>query len=131
MAPVQGSVGHFEIPADDVKRATKFYQKTFGWGVDTMPDGSYSMLRTTATSEDGRPKEIGSINGGMLKRQPIVPHVTVTIIVPDIDRAAKEVAANGGKITRGKEEVPEFGWAAYFTDTEGNVIGLFQPKGMP
>ena len=31
-------VVHFEIPADDVDRATRFYGSVFGWDVRHVPD---------------------------------------------------------------------------------------------
>ena len=32
----------------------------------------------------------------------------------------------GGEVVRGKMQVGEMGHAAYFKDTEGNIIGLWQ-----
>ncbi len=32
----------------------------------------------------------------------------------------------GGKIVRAKMPVEDFGYAAYFKDTEGNIVGLWQ-----
>jgi predicted enzyme related to lactoylglutathione lyase len=51
---------------------------------------------------------------------------TVVIDVPDIDAALASVEAAGGKIGRGKEPVGEMGFAAYFTDTESNLVGLWE-----
>jgi predicted enzyme related to lactoylglutathione lyase len=33
----------------------------------------------------------------------------------------------GGTVARGSQPVGPIGFAAYFTDTEGNLMGLFQP----
>lgn len=52
--------------------------------------------------------------------------VTVTISVPDIDAALKNVKGLGGKPVGKKMPVGDMGWSAYFEDTEGNVIGLWQ-----
>jgi hypothetical protein len=51
---------------------------------------------------------------------------TVVIDVPDIDAALEDVEAAGGKVGRRKEPVGDMGFAAYFTDTEGNLVGLWE-----
>jgi len=123
---MKGRVVHFEIPADDVKRATTFYQKTFEWAVQSMPEMEYTMLGTTASDAQGMPTEPGAINGGMGKRSPTLKHPVVTLAVDDIDAALKAIVKNGGKVARPKEAIGPMGFTAYFTDTEGNTVGLFQ-----
>ena len=119
-------VVHFEIPADEVKRAEAFYQKVFGWSVNSIPAMRYTIVRTVDVDEQFMPKEAGAINGGMRKRQePITRHV-ITIQVASIDRASKKINAQGGTIVRGKMQVGDMGYAAYFKDTEGNVLGLWE-----
>jgi len=125
------SVVHFEIPAKDVKRATAFYSKAFGWNLNQFPGFEYWSVVTTDSDENGRPKSPGSINGGMGKQGVMAPKaVTVTISVPDIDVALKNVKGLGGKPVGKKTPVGDMGWSAYFEDTEGNVIGLWQNAGM-
>ena len=48
------AVVHFEIPADDVARATAFYEKTFGWKIKKypMPPGGQVLLGCDA--QEGR-----------------------------------------------------------------------------
>lgn len=123
---MKGSVGHFELPADDVKRATAFYEKTFEWNVMPMPEMEYTMLGTAPSDKDGRPTEPGMINGGMAKRGSMVKAPVVTIVVEDIEAAQKAVVKNGGKIVQPKQPVGEMGFTAYFNDTEGNTVGLYQ-----
>ena len=72
------------------------------------------------------PKEPGAINGGMMKRQHLVTSPVITINVQDIHEALKKVKKMGGEVIRGKMQVGEMGHAAYFKDTEGNIIGLWQ-----
>jgi uncharacterized protein len=82
---------------------------------------------TTESDEQGMPKTPGSINGGMGKRQPpTAEHPTVTIGVEDIDKAFELISAAGGSPLGEKTAVANMGWAAYFTDSEGNVVGLWQ-----
>ncbi|MBS3126345.1 VOC family protein [Candidatus Woesearchaeota archaeon] len=119
-------VVHFEIPADEVKRAEAFYQKVFGWSVNSIPAMRYTIVRTVDVDEQFMPKEAGAINGGMLKRQEPITNPVITIQVASIDRASKKINAQGGTIVRGKMQVGDMGYAAYFKDTEGNVLGLWE-----
>lgn len=116
---------HFEIPADDENRARDFYTSAFGWEFQVMPEMEYSLAMTTPMDQDGRPAVPGSINGGLFKRGDLTAPV-VTVDVEDIDAALEKIAALGGRVHRAKMEVPGMGWNAYFTDSEGNVVGLWQ-----
>ena len=120
---------HFEIPADDLSRAKKFYSTVFGWNMNEMPEMEYVMVGTTESDENGMPKQQGAINGGMLKRQDPVRHPVVTIDVESMDDALARVKKNGGQVVREKLPVGDMGFAAYFRDSEGNVIGLWQRAG--
>jgi len=122
------SVVHFEIPADNPKRAQKFYSTVFDWKINNMPDMGYALLGTTEVDKNQMPTKPGAINGGMLKRQAPVKSVVITINVASIDDAAKKIVKQGGKVVRKKSKVGDMGYAAYFKDTEGNVIGLWQNK---
>lgn len=117
---------HFEIPADNLARAKKFYSTVFNWKINEIPEMDYVLAYTVETDEKGMPKEPGAINGGMLKRQEPVKSPVITISVKDIDRAAVTIEKNGGRMIRPKMSVGNMGFAAYFKDTEGNVIGLWQ-----
>jgi len=119
-------VVHFEIPVDDFERAQKFYKNVFGWKMESLPGVEYIMIGTAPVDEKGMPKEIGAINGGMMKRQRPVTSPVITVSVEDIDDAIKNVKKMGGEIVRGKMQVGEFGYAAYFKDLEGNILGLWQ-----
>jgi uncharacterized protein len=126
---MSGEIVHFELPADDVERAQKFYAKTFGWKMNSMPEMEYTLVSTGEDDENGMPKRPGRINGGLLKRQTPVKAPVVTIMVDDMDAAAKALEKNGGKLLQKKTPIGDgsVGWAGYFRDPEGNVVGLFQP----
>jgi len=118
---------HFEIPADNLARAKKFYSTIFGWKMNEIPEMNYVLVGTTESDEKtGVPKEPGGINGGMLKREDPVKSVVVTISVKSIDQTAATIEKNGGKMIRAKMPVGDMGFAAYFKDPEGNVVGLWQ-----
>lgn len=119
-------VVHFEIPVESLERAQKFYS-IFGWKMNSVPGIGYVLVSTGPSDEKG-PKDKGFINGGLLKRQDPIKTPVITINVDDIDAAMKSVENEGGKIVRGKHVVGTVGFSAYFTDTEGNLMGLWQAK---
>lgn len=121
-----GGVVHFEIPADDEDRARDFYASVFGWTFQVIPEMEYSLAMTVPVNDQGAPAEPGSINGGIFRRGEMLNAPVVTIDVKDIDAALEQVARHGGSTLRGKMPVPGSGWNAYFRDSEGNVVGLWQ-----
>ena len=129
---MSGEVGHFEIPADNTERARKFYSSTFGWGMTHLPEMDYTMVETGPVDDKRMPKEPGYIGGGIGKRGGPLEHPVVTIVVDELSAAIKKIEKNGGKIVQPKQEIPgNMGWTAYFKDTEGNVVGLYQSPRQP
>jgi len=84
------------------------------------------MVGTIPVNENHMPQEPGAINGGMMKRQHPVTSPVITIKVHNMEDALKNVKKMGGEVVRGKMHVGDMGYAAYFKDTENNVIGLWQ-----
>ena len=121
-----GGVVHFEIPADDENRAREFYRSVFGWQFQVLPEMDYSLAMTTPMDEHGRPAVPGSINGGLFKRGEGLTAPVVTVDVDNIDTAMENLTALGGAMYREKMEVSGSGWNAYFKDSEGNIVGLWQ-----
>src|SRR5918992_3791338 len=123
-------VVHFEIPVDDAARAKEFYRSAFDWQLDDQDVGGgqiYTTAITTPVDEQSRlPTEPGAINGGLMQRTPDTPNPVITIGVDGIDDALKMVEAGGGSILQPRTEVPGQGAFAYFKDSEGNVVGLWE-----
>ena len=122
-----GKVVHFEIPADDEARAREFYGAVFGWQLQEMPELDYTLAMTTPIDQETQiPLEPGAINGGLMKRSAETPAPVVTVDVESIDISLKEIEAAGGSTVRERTEIPGMGAFAYFKDTEGNVVGLWE-----
>ena len=66
-------VYHFEIPADNVERASTFYKDVFDWQIRPVPEMSYTTLTTGPTDDKRMPQESGFINGGMMQRSENTP----------------------------------------------------------
>jgi predicted enzyme related to lactoylglutathione lyase len=124
---MSGRVVHFEIPFDDGERARAFYRDAFGWQVEEMPELEYTSVTSGPVSEQGMPTEPGFINGGMYRRTPEASSSPVLVVdVDDIDAALQKIEGLGGKTVQPKMPVADMGFAAYFTDPEGNTIGLWE-----
>ncbi|MCU1667182.1 MAG: hypothetical protein JWP40_109 [Blastococcus sp.] len=124
-------VVHFEVPFDDGDRARSFYKEIFGWQITEMPEMDYTMVMSGPSGDTG-PTEPGYINGGMASKQTIPASGPVlTIGVDDIDATLIKIEKTGGSRLGDKVPVGDMGFAAYFKDTEGNVLGLWQnaPQG--
>ncbi len=120
-------VVHFEIPVDDLDRATSFYGSVFGWGIQTLQQMDYTIAMTTPVDEQTQmPLEPGAINGGIMRRTADTPAPVITIQVHSIDDALKRIESEGGSTVRPRTEIPNMGAFAYFKDSEGNVLGLWE-----
>ena len=113
-------VVHFEIYADEVERATKFYAEVFGWQIHKWdgPDDYWLAI----TGGDG---EAGI--DGAIRARPQPGAIGMNFIdVESVDDYIAKIQANGGTLVRPKIHIPEVGYTAVCNDTEGNPVGLFQ-----
>ena len=120
-----GRVVHFEIPFEDRERASAFYEGAFGWQLMSLPEMDY-VLATTGPSDQGPPSEPGFINGGLLERGLPVGGPVIVIDVEDIDAALESIEKLAGTTVEAKQPVGDMGFSAYFKDSEGNLMGLWQ-----
>ena len=107
------SVDHFEVPADDIDRARAFYTKVFGFSYEPWGD-DMGMLRTG-----------GGIDGDIHQRD-VAPHPTFVITVENIEQTLAEIVAAGGAQVGDIEAMSDVMRYAYFTDSEGNLVGVVQ-----
>ena len=119
-------VVHFEIPYDDADRARAFYSETFGWQVMAMEGMDYTIVMTGPTDQESGPTEPGFINGGMFQRTEGLTAPNVVLDVQNIEAALKAVNANGGSTVEERQAVGDMGFSAYFKDSEGNLVGLWE-----
>ncbi len=125
---MHGSVVHFEVPYDDADRARAFYSDVFGWSIQPMPELEYNFVSTGPSSDQGMPSEPGYIGGGMFQRQGDINLPVITINVDDMQAALTTIADHGGAAVGEPMDVGDMGIASYFTDCEGNLMGLWQSK---
>jgi predicted enzyme related to lactoylglutathione lyase len=121
-----GRVVHFEVPYDDADRARAFYSNVFGWAIQPVPEFDYNFVQTGPAGDDGMPGEPGFIGGGMFQRDGAIDKPVITIEVDNMEEALAAVAGAGGAAVGDIQQVGDMGRAAYFTDSEGNLMGLWQ-----
>ncbi len=131
--PKMDPVVHFEMPYEDKKRLMLFYTQVFGWKMQALGEemGQYVTAATTETDENRMIQRPGVINGGFYPKSPDGPICpSVVIAVEKLSDAMEKVTDAGGKILGDSMEIPGIGQYVSFTDTEGNRVGLLQPRQM-
>ena len=111
----------FEIPATDLRRATRFYETVLGRTLkaETMGGSAMSMF----------PYQEPGVGGCVIARNGHAPSETGTVIYldanPKLDDALTRVAEAGGRVVLAKTALPgDMGYFAHVIDTEGNRVGL-------
>jgi predicted enzyme related to lactoylglutathione lyase len=109
-------VVHFEIGCRDTEKAKKFYGPLFGWEFQSY--GPAAMVNPTAPGIGGHINSLGH-----------EPHhyVTFYVQVDNIQATLDHIAKLGGKTVVPPQEVPGMGHFAWFSDPDGNVVGLWKP----
>ena len=122
MSSETNALNWFEIPANDISRAKKFYESIFEIKMDEMemPGMKYAMFPFDPTK--------GKIAGGLAQSQMHTPGTTGSIIYlnanPDLQIVLDRIEKAGGKSTMPKTSIGQNGFMAFFTDSEGNTMAL-------
>jgi uncharacterized protein len=113
------NIAHFDIAADDVERARRFYERVFGWRFEAWGPPDFYLIHTGSGADPG-------IHGSLSKRnQPTSQGGRTawecTIGVDDLAAIKRAVVANGGTIVLDEYEIVGVGRMIRFQDCEGNV----------
>lgn len=117
---VAASVVWFEIPADDIERAQRFYGSLFGWAFNKLPAAIADYWHIDTKGKDASP------DGGMMPRMHPQQPITNYISVPSVSIAAAKVEKLGGTVCKPKTAVPGMGYFAICLDTEHNTFALWE-----
>jgi hypothetical protein len=122
--PAPGSLAWFEVAAEDVDGAERFYSRLFAWKFvpDPMSAGAGIDYRITTAPGGDAPM------GGIVKAQHDSPgHAVFYILVADVAETCATAEELGGSVVA-KEVSPPAGPAfAYLRDPAGNLFGVFTP----
>lgn len=112
---------HFEISADDTKRAVRFYEQALGWKFEEYPGGGMEYWLANTGPEDA-PGIHGAIQGRSAPGESTVN----TVGVEKLEASMEAVRKAGGSIVGEIMEIPNVGRVVYATDTEGNRFGMLE-----
>ena len=129
---MKNAISWFEIPASDLNRAQKFYEKIFNIRMNTM-DLPQIQMRMFPLDD-----MMNGVGGAVVKSDGFHnPSASEGPLIylngnPDVQAILDRTEAAGGKIIVPKTEIsPEYGHMAVFIDTEGNRVALHSvPAGM-
>jgi predicted enzyme related to lactoylglutathione lyase len=113
------SIVWFEIPADNVERARKFYGALFGWKIEKFP-GMTDYWHIDTGGGDDTP------DGGLMARKHPQQPITSYVNVESVTQSAAKVEKLGGKVCAPKTAVPQMGYFAVCQDTENNTFALWE-----
>jgi predicted enzyme related to lactoylglutathione lyase len=113
-----GSLVWFEVPADNVARAQKFYKAMFGWKIKKMPGMEYWHIDTGGAD--------ASPDGGIMKRVDPQQKITNYVFVESVDKAVAKVKRLGGKVRVPKTAAGAMGFFAVCMDTEKNAFAVWE-----
>jgi predicted enzyme related to lactoylglutathione lyase len=109
-------VVHFEVGCRDQSRTSEFFSQMFDWSIEQA--GPAAMISTGGGGIGGHITALGHD-----------PHnyVTFYVEVDDVQSYLDKAVSLGGKAVLPVIDIPtgQFSW---FTDPEGNIIGLFRPS---
>ncbi len=122
--PAPAPVVHFEIGCQNLDSTRNFYASIFGW--EYMPG---APNRAMIGNIGGYCEKPTAGIGGHINCLGHPPHnyVTVYLQVDDIPKTLAAIEKAGGKTLIPATEVPQMGHFAWFTDPEGNALGLWKP----
>ena len=118
-------VGWFEIYVQDMKRAKKFYEKTFDLKLQALPS---PIIKIQAFPMG---QKLPGCAGALVKMEGKDSGGGGTVVYFSCANCGVEAARaekNGGEIFKEKFSIGEYGFIALVIDTEGNLIGLHSMK---
>ena len=124
MESVRDAISWFEIPVLDFARAKTFYQTIFNF---EMPEMDMGPLKMGILPYD---RDNGGVGGAICLGEGYKPagHNGPKAYLnggKDLNTVLNRISAAGGTIVLPKTEIaPDLGYMAFFTDSEGNVLGL-------
>ncbi len=113
-------VSYIEFNVSNTKKSAEFYQQVFGWEAKLFSqDNDYWIV-----AHGDQP----GIDAGMQKAQG-APGTVAVVTVPNLDVVWEKAMKAGGKVAVPKFAIPTVGYAAYFTDPDGLVVGVHEYDG--
>ncbi|MCW5911558.1 MAG: VOC family protein [Cyclobacteriaceae bacterium] len=118
-------INWLEIPVTDISRAMKFYESVLDTKLELMEmmGAPYAVF----PYEPGSGKISGALAQGDMYK-PSADGVRIYLNCPDIEATLIKVGEAGGKVILPKTKIEDQGYMAFFSDSEGNTIGMHSNK---
>ncbi len=113
---------HFEIPASDPAKVSRFYEQVFGWKFAKWADQEYWLISHKDAKEN-------DTMGGLFKRNSPNEGFLNYFSVSSIDASVAKATSLGAQVVTPKQEIPTIGHFAVIKDPDGNTFALFQSAG--
>jgi len=121
------AINWFEIPVTDIARAKKFYETILE--IEMTPMEMMGMKMAMFPYDGSK----GTVGGALVQSKMHTPSATGAVIYlnanPDLDLVLNRIEKADGKTSMPKTLIDKnTGYMAFFTDTEGNTVGLHSNK---
>lgn len=122
MDKTTNAINWFEIPATDIARSKAFYETAFALQMEpvTMGDAEMAFFPWNPGS--------GMATGALVQSPNHKPSKEGSVVYlngnPNLQAVLDRVESAGGTIAVPKMSIGEFGFVAFFVDTEGNYVGV-------
>ncbi|MBL0332222.1 MAG: VOC family protein [Chlorobiota bacterium] len=122
---MKNAINWFEIPVKDFARAKSFYETILSCEMQVMEGMGMKSAFFPADMQNG-------IGGCIIEGDGYEPSINGSLVYlnggEDLSLVLSKVESAGGSIILSKTLIGSNGFMAYFTDTEGNKIGLHSTK---
>lgn len=123
---MKNAINWFEIPVNDFDRSKKFYEAILD--AEMQPMEAMGMKSAFFPAE----LQTGGIGGCIIQGTGYEPSETGALVYlnggEDLSVPLSKVEVAGGKILMPRTAIGSNGFMAYFSDTEGNKVGLHSMK---
>ena len=108
---------HFEICSSNMEKAREFYGGLFNWKLRIDENMNYTIIETVD----------GGVGGGIMQAEEgkFPPYVSFYVQVDDLDASTRKAEEMGAKIIVPPMPIPGYGRFSFFSDFDGNMIGLW------
>ena len=111
-------VSYIEFNVSNTKKSAEFYKQVFGWDAQQFSkENDYWIVAHG---------EAPGIDAGIQKAPDGLGRTVAVITVANLDEVWAKALQAGAKVALEKFAIPTVGYAAYFIDPDGIVIGIHQ-----
>lgn len=125
MGPDTNALNWFEIAVNDMDRATKFYETILDIKLNPLETPGFKMAMFPSNGSNG------TVSGSLVQSKMHHPSSVGSIIYlnanPDLQAVLNRIEKVGAKVVMPKTHIDgdnAGGYMAFFTDSEGNTVGL-------